>query len=62
MGFSSLIAMFGMSIGPILAGYLADVQGQYRLGFTIVAVGAFLGSFAFLAVTPPSRSNLEMKV
>jgi len=62
MGFSSLIAMFGMSIGPILAGYLADVQGQYRLGFTIVAVGAFLGSFAFLAATPPSRSNLEMKV
>ena len=62
MGFSALIAMFGMSIGPILAGYLADIQGQYRLGFTIVAVGAFLGSFAFLAATPPSRSNLEMEV
>ena len=55
MGFSSLIAMFGMSIGPILAGYLADVQGHYELGFTLLAAGAFLGSFAFLAATPPKR-------
>ena len=62
MGFSSLIAMFGMSIGPILAGYLADVQGHYLVGFTIVSSGAFLGSFAFFAATPPSRSKLDMKV
>ena len=55
MGFSSLIAMFGMSIGPILAGYLADVQGHYELGFTLLAAGAFFGSFAFLAAIPPKR-------
>ena len=53
IGFSSLVAMLGMSSGPILAGYLADLQGNYELGFSILAVGAFLGSFAFFAATPP---------
>ncbi len=53
IGFSSLVAMLGMSSGPVLAGYLADVQGNYELGFSILAGGAFLGSFAFLAATPP---------
>mgnify|MGYP001378891437 FL=1 len=55
MGFSSLVAMLGMSIGPILAGYLADVKGNYQMGFTILAAGAFLGSFAFVFATPPQR-------
>ncbi len=55
MGFSSLVAMLGMSTGPILAGYLADLHGSYEIGFTIIAIGAFLGSFAFLAATPPKQ-------
>ncbi len=59
MGFSSLVAMFGMSTGPILAGYLADVQGNYQMGFTILATGAFLGSFAFIFATPPRRAILD---
>jgi MFS family permease len=53
MGFSSLIVMLGMSSGPLVAGYLADLYGNYELGFTILAIGAFLGSFCFLAATPP---------
>ncbi|MEX0941448.1 MAG: MFS transporter [Pseudomonadales bacterium] len=54
MGFSSLIVMIGMSTGPVLAGYLADLHGNYEIGFTVLAIGAFLGSFCFLAATPPS--------
>lgn len=53
MGFSSLIVMLGMSTGPIFAGYMADVYGNYRAGFTALACGAFLGSFCFLFARPP---------
>jgi len=58
MGFSSLIVMLGMSTGPILAGYLHDVYGNYEIGFSVLAAGAFLGSFCFLAAVrpvPPAR-------
>lgn len=61
MGFSSLIVMLGMAGGPILAGYLADVYGNYEIGFTVLAVSAFVGSFCFLAATrpaPPARPAL----
>lgn len=55
MGFSSLIVMLGMSIGPILAGYMADVYGNYELGFSVLATGTLIGSFCFLAAGPPSH-------
>ena len=58
MGFSSLIVMLGMSGGPIFAGYMADLQGNYELGFVCLALAAFLGSFCFLAATPP-KSKLN---
>lgn len=57
MGFSSLIVMLGMSIGPILAGYMADVQGNYIMGFTILAIGAGLGSLCFMAAKPPQHPS-----
>ena len=47
MGFSSLIVMLGMSMGPIFAGYMADLYGNYQMGFTYLAVGAFAGCLAF---------------
>lgn len=53
MGFSSLIVMLGMSTGPIFAGYMADIYGNYEIGFICLAAGALLGSFCFLAATPP---------
>ena len=53
MGFSSLIAMIGMSSGPLVAGYLADVSGNYRFGLALLASLSLLGAFAFLAATPP---------
>lgn len=55
MGFSSLVVMLGMSAGPIFAGYMADVQGNYELGLAVLASAAFLGSFCFIAATPPRQ-------
>ena len=53
MGFSSLIVMLGMSAGPIFAGYMADVYGNYQLGFTLLAAGAMVGSACFAFAGPP---------
>lgn len=55
MGYSSIILMFGMIGGPLLAGILADVTGTYRLGFVILAVLAGLGSVLFILATEPAR-------
>lgn len=59
MGFSSLIVMLGMSGGPIFAGYLADVYGNYEMGFAILAGAAFVGSFAFLAAVRPRYPTIK---
>ena len=53
MGFSSLIVMLAMSTGPIFAGLMADIYGNYELGFAVLAAGAFMGSFCFLAASRP---------
>ena len=53
MGFSSLIVMFGMTIGPLFAGYMADVFGNYKLGFIMIAAFAALGSVFFILARQP---------
>ncbi len=55
MGFSSLVVMFGMSGGPLVAGFLADLHGDYRFGFTLLAGFALAGSMCFFAATPPPK-------
>ena len=55
MGFSSLVVMLGMSGGPIVAGYMADISGDYQSGFTLLALMALAGSLCFLAARPPRR-------
>jgi len=57
MGFSSLIVMLGMSTGPIFAGYMADSYGDYQIGFALLALGAFMGSFCFLAASRPTHPS-----
>jgi sugar phosphate permease len=56
-GASSMVTMLGMMGGPLVAGMLADRTGTYRLGFTVLAVLAALGSFCFLLARrpPPPR-------
>ncbi len=53
MGFSSLIVMLGMMIGPITAGVIADTTGSFRVGFAVLAVAAGLGSLWFYFARPP---------
>lgn len=53
MGFSSLISMLGMTLGPLVAGLLADATGSYETGFTVLAGLAGLGSIFFILATPP---------
>jgi MFS family permease len=53
MGLSSLIIVFGQIGGPMLAGAFADWTGNYRAGFTLLAVLAGVGSLFFLFAKPP---------
>ena len=56
MGFSSLIVMLGMIVGPIFAGLVYDNTGSYEMGFTLLALIAGAGSLLMLwAGSPPSR-------
>jgi sugar phosphate permease len=53
-GFSSMIVMFGMMGGPLIAGLLADRTGSYQVGFTALATLAALGSAFFALATRPA--------
>ncbi|RIK34904.1 MAG: hypothetical protein DCC58_21060 [Chloroflexi bacterium] len=53
MGYSSMVIMWGMITGPIVAGVMADRFGDYRYGFTILALLAGLGSIFFVFATKP---------
>jgi MFS family permease len=53
MGWSSMIVMFGMGIGPIYAGYMADRTGSYQFGFTTLAITAIFGAFFFMLARRP---------
>ncbi|MGI9616753.1 MAG: MFS transporter [Acidimicrobiales bacterium] len=59
MGFSALIIMTGMVVGPIAAGFIADQTGSFRLGFVILAAAAALGSLWFWFSTPPAPPERE---
>ena len=58
MGFSSLVVMLGMALGPVIAGYMADVTGSYESGFTLLALLCLLGSACFFLATPPREMPL----
>lgn len=60
MGWSSIIVLAGTVIGPLVAGLLADSTGNYRLGFTIIALMALAGNvFWFLAAPPPTPTSAD---
>jgi OFA family oxalate/formate antiporter-like MFS transporter len=53
MGWSSIVITLGTVAGPLLAGILADSTGNYRLGFTIVALLALAGNVFWALASPP---------
>lgn len=57
MGFSSMIVMFGMMGGPVIAGIMADTIGDYQLAFTFLGVFCAFGSLCFLFARKPTHPN-----
>ena len=58
-GLSAMITTFGNTLGPLVAGIVADVTGSYVTGLTVLALLAGLGSLFFLLATrphPPARA------
>ncbi|MQF48474.1 MFS transporter [SAR202 cluster bacterium AC-647-N09_OGT_505m] len=53
MGLSSLIVMVGMTSGPLIAGFLADIFDGYRVGFIVISVITGIGSLFFALASPP---------
>jgi MFS family permease len=50
-----VIVALGQIAGPLVAGTLADLTGNYRLGFTVLALIAGTGSVLFLMARPPEQ-------
>jgi len=57
LGLSFMIIVVGQVGGPIIPGIFADVTGDYRVGFTILAVLAGFGSGFFLLARKPKRPS-----
>ena len=55
LGLSFMIIVIGQIGGPMIAGMLADATGNYRAGFTVVALLAGLGSVFVLLARRPAR-------
>ena len=55
LGLSAAIIAVGQVAGPMVAGMLADLTGNYRLGFTLLALVAGLGSLSFMLAKKPQR-------
>ena len=58
LGLSFMIIVIGQIGGPLIAGVLADATGNYRAGFTTLALLAGLGSVFFLVARRPERPRL----
>ena len=54
LGLSFMIVVLGQIGGAMISGILADATGNYRAGFTVVALLAGLGSVFFLMAKKPA--------
>ena len=57
MAFSSQINTVVNGVRPVFAGFLADCQGDYHMGFVILAALTGLGTVFFLAAKKPAPST-----
>ena len=61
MGWSTIVITLGVVIGPLLAGVLADSTGDYKLGFTIIAVLALAGNVFWALASPPAAPEVRVR-
>ena len=54
LGLSAAIIALGQIAGPMIAGVLADLTGDYQLGFSLLALLAAMGSLSFMLATKPA--------
>jgi sugar phosphate permease len=54
LGLSAIIISLGQVAGPLIAGAFADWTGNYRAGFTLLALVAGSGSVLFLLARKPA--------
>jgi sugar phosphate permease len=57
LGLSAAIIALGQIAGPLVAGVLADITGDYRTGFTVLALVAASGSVLFLLARKPLQPH-----
>jgi MFS family permease len=55
LGLSFMIIVVGQVGGPLVPGFFADLTGDYRVGFTILALLAGTGSLFFVLARKPAR-------
>ncbi len=54
MGVSNGIIIIGTIAGPLIAGYMYDTTGSYRIGFDVLALMSGAGSIFFYLAKPPA--------
>jgi MFS family permease len=54
LGLSAIIISLGQVAGPLIAGAFADFSGNYRTGFTLLALVAGSGSLLFMLARRPA--------
>ena len=54
MGLSQPVMVIGSFIGPIAAGFAYDIQGSYRMVFTIIAVINLIGAMLVFLIKRPT--------
>lgn len=62
MGVSNMIIIIGTISGPLIAGFLYDRTGDYRLGFDILAGIALAGSVFFILARKPAHPSRGVSV
>jgi sugar phosphate permease len=55
LGLSAVIVALGQFAGPLVAGVLADVTGDYKTGFTVLSIMVGLGSPLFIFAKKPKH-------
>ncbi|MDA1010342.1 MAG: MFS transporter, partial [Chloroflexi bacterium] len=60
MGISNMIVILGAIAGPLIAGYLYDQTGNYRIGFDILAACSAVGSVFFALARRPAPRPTPM--